>query len=213
MLKARNSFVNYKNQQELWNWIKNSHQMGFSLGTRALSLLQFTVCPNMQMSLWVFYAARFGSRFVVGSGSSSSSSGSPGPVNAQRSERFLVKQSVRTSPTFGICIWFSFPRFSLFSCFALVLGPTKGQHMTQIGQHVLQIRHPNVSQIHFVPALWHSSQLCQFLTPAGSTLQLQLEALFHYEHAHSGTRKYAHTSPYLFICEWTNTRQKCVWNF
>lgn len=80
--------------------------------------------------------------------------GSPGPVNAQRSERFLVRQSVRTSPTFGICIWFSFPRFSLFFLvLALVLGPAKGQHMAQIGQHVLQIRHPNVSQIHFVPAL------------------------------------------------------------
>lgn len=132
--------------------------------------------------------------------------GSPGPVNAQRSERFLVKQSVRTSPTFGICIWFSFPRFSLFffsfcSCFGPSERATHGTNWTT---------RPPDPPPECVPNTLCAGPLTQFPVvpvPAGSTLQLQLEALFHYEHAHSGTRKYAHTSPYLFICEWTNTRQ------
>lgn len=212
MLKARNSFVNYKNQQELWNWIKNSHQMGFSLGTRALSLLQFTVCPNMQMSLWVFYAARFGSRFVVGSGSSSSSSGQSG--SGQRpAVRALFGQAV--SPHFTY-IWYLYlvfvsTFFTFFLLFRSCFGPSeRATHGTN------WTTRPPEPPPECVPNTLCAGPLTQFSVvpvPAASTLQLQLEALFRYEHAHSGTRKYAHTSPYLFICEWTNTRQKCVWNF
>lgn len=126
--------------------------------------------PFMQMSLWVFYAARFGSRFVwlrVVVGQSGS--------GQRPAVRTLFGQAVRTSPTFGICIWFSFPRFSLFFLFRSCFGPSKRATHATHGTNC-------------VPNTLCTGPLTQFPVvpvPADSTLQLQLQALFHYEHAHS----------------------------
>lgn len=153
MLKAQNSFVNYKKPTRRTHKIElKTHTKWISrtLRTRALSLLQFTVCcleyANESLSvlcrpLWLEIRMAQGR---VG----------------QSGQRPAVSMAWPGSPHFTY-IWYlrlylvlcpSFPRFSLFFplCFGLVLGSAKGQHMAQIGLHVLQIRHPKVSQIYHV---------------------------------------------------------------
>lgn len=169
--------------------------MDFSLGTRALSLLQFTVYANESLSilcrpLWLEIRMAQGRRRAVRVRST------PSGQNAFWSG----------SPHFTY-IWYLylvfFSTFFTFFLFRSCFGPSKRATHATHGTNC-------------VPNTLCTGPLTQFPVvpvPADSTLQLQLQALFHYEHAHSRTRKYAHTSPYLFISEWTNTRQKCVWNF
>lgn len=97
----------------------------------------------------------------------------------------------------------SFSRFSLFFplCFGLVLGSAKGQHMAQIGRHVLQIRHPKVSQIyhlHMYRAQWHSS--CGH--SLNSNFNSKLSSIMN-THTVGLINIHIHTHSHSFVCEWT----------